>query len=338
MRQNEFKVNEIYDDGEVYRVPNPERRRSKVHEEIAGEKAPQKKTTVTRKTTVNQEEKTFVGTEYSGHCQICDKVIFKKDGTRYFVAINLLDTGHLNEEYLQGLSTGWNTLCLCPNCAAEYKYGAVSFFDFEEKVKDIIVDKNYRDYYEFAIQMQGEERILRYTPRHMISLQTALKFFTENKDKDVVDEEATETSVEVVDENVLEVVKAGDRCPKCGKSNVHNVSATVVDASGETQTIECRRCSCGKIYITKRLEKLLPPTVRYTEVDGFEPLQKRQSKTPETVAKYKTSRIVVTGKNTGVAKSSDSQEKCPYCGSTSLFGGKGMCWECYKDQMSSRFD
>ena len=26
MRQNDFKANEVYDDGEVYRVPNPERR------------------------------------------------------------------------------------------------------------------------------------------------------------------------------------------------------------------------------------------------------------------------------------------------------------------------
>ena len=160
-----------------------------------------------------------------------------------------------------------------------------------------------------------------------------LKFFAENKDKDVVDEESTETNMEGVDENVLVVVKAGDRCPKCGKSNTRNVSAAVVDAVGEAQTIECRRCSCGKIYLTKRLQKQLPPTVRYTEVDGFEPLQKRPSKTSETVAKHKAGKIIVTGKNTGVAKSNDSQAKCPYCGSTGLFADTGMCWECYKDKM-----
>lgn len=45
--------------------------------------------------------------------------------------------------------------------------------------------------------------ILRYTPRHMISLQTALKYFDENKDKDVVDEQSTEASEEVIDKNVL---------------------------------------------------------------------------------------------------------------------------------------
>ena len=69
----------------------------------------------------------------------------------------------------------------------------------------------------------------------MISLQTALKYFDENKDKDVVDEQSAEASEKVVDKNVLEIVKTGDRCPKCGKSNIHNVSATVVDVAGETQ-------------------------------------------------------------------------------------------------------
>ena len=37
----------------------------------------------------------------------------------------------------------------------------------------------------------------------MISLQTALKYFDENKDKDVVDEQSTEASEEVIDKNVL---------------------------------------------------------------------------------------------------------------------------------------
>lgn len=49
-------------------------------------------------------------------------------------------------------------------------------------------------------------------------------------------------------------------------------------------------------------------------------------------------KIIVTGKNTKAAKSNDSHVKCSYCGSVGLFGGKGMCWECYKDQMSLRCD
>lgn len=340
MRQNDFKANEVYDDGEVYRVPNPERRKSKIQEEIAQEKAPEKKSTITRKTAVNQEEKVFVGTEYSGRCQICDKVIYKKDGTRHFKAINLLDTGHLSDEYLQGLSTGWNTLCLCPNCAAEYKYGAVSFFDFEEKVRDTEVDKNYRDFYEFTIQMQGEERTIRYTPRHMISLQTALRFFAEHRDQDVVSDQGTSQESGTVLEDALVVVKSGDRCPNCGTSNIRNEKTTVIDVAGDEQIIECRKCSCGKIYLTKRLKKLLPPTVKYVEVEGIAPTPVvKPKKQPGTVAKYKGGQIYVVSKGKVSTPANDeSRQKCPQCGSIGLFGGKGMCWNCYKDMMSSRFD
>jgi hypothetical protein len=250
----------------------------------------------------------------------------------------LLDTGHLNEEYLQGLSTGWNTLCLCPNCAAEYKYGAVSFFDFEEKVREIEVDKNYRDFYEFTIQMQGEERTLRYTPRHMVSLQTALRFFAEHKEQDVVDEQEKRESAGAYEQETLIVVKSGDRCPNCGISNIKNERVKVIDISGDEQTIECRKCSCGKIYLTKRLKKLLPPTVKYVEVEGRAPVVKPR-KRQETVAKYKGGQIYVVNKGKVSSPANDeSRQKCPKCGSIGLFGGKGMCWGCYKDLMSSRFD
>ena len=338
MRQNDFKANEIYDDGEVYRVPNPERRQSKIQEEIIQEKAPEKKSIIARRTAVNQEEKVFVGTEYSGRCQICDKIIYKKDGTRHFTAINLLDTGHLTEDYLKGLSTGWNTLCLCPNCAAEYKYGAVSFFDFEEKVKEIEIDKYYRDFYEFNVQMQGENRTLRYTPRHILSLQTALKFFDEHKEQDVVNDEDP-----IIDDNVyrgetLVVVKSGDRCPDCGTSNIKNEKIIVLDSNGEHHTIECRKCACGKIYLTQRLKKLLPETIKYVEVDGIVSSVNSKKHT-ENVIKYKNQSVYGISKKKIInAVNDESKQKCPKCGNVGLFGGKGMCWDCYKDMMSSRFD
>lgn len=188
LSQNDFVAEEIIDDGEVYRVANPERRREKIINEIADEKAPLRKMAVIKRPEANSAEKHFVGNEYSGRCQICNKIIFKRDGKRYFVAINLFDTGRLSEEYLQGLSTGWNTLCFCPNCAAEYKYGAVSMLDFFDKVKQTEIDKSYSDFYEFEIKLQGETRILRYTPRHLLSLKTALELYERNKDSEQAEE------------------------------------------------------------------------------------------------------------------------------------------------------
>lgn len=184
LRENKFIANENFNDDEVYPIANPERRASKIKEEMREEKAPEKKIVVAKREEVNYKEKDFVGTEYSGRCQICDKIIYKKDGSKYYVAVNIFDTGRLEEKYLDGLSTGWNTLCLCPNCAAEYKYGAVSMFDFFDKVKKTEISNEYSDFYKFAIEMQGEKRILKYTPRHLLSLKTALEYYGENDIED----------------------------------------------------------------------------------------------------------------------------------------------------------
>ena len=188
LKKNKFVAKEIFDDGKVYAVKNPDRRSSKLEEEMASDIENDTKSVIIKRSAVNSAEKHFVGSEYSGRCQICDKTIFKKDGSRYFTAINLLDTGHLQEEYLKGLATGWNTLCLCPNCAAEFKYGAVSINNLVSEVKKIKADPNYFDYYTFDIEMQGEKRTLRYTPKHLLALQTALKFFSKNKNIDTIDE------------------------------------------------------------------------------------------------------------------------------------------------------
>lgn len=102
------------------------------------------------------------------------------------MAINMFDTSHMEQKYLNGLSTGWNTLCFCTNCADEYKYGAVSMFDFIDRVKKIEVSVLYSGFYEFEIEMQGEKRILRYTPRHLLSLKTALEYFEPNKGENQV--------------------------------------------------------------------------------------------------------------------------------------------------------
>lgn len=329
LKQNTFKANEVYDDGEVYRVPNPEHRDKILKEEISAEAAPKKKTTVTKKTAVNQEEKHFVGTEYSGRCQICDKVIFKKDGTRHFVAMNLLDTGHLEEEYLSGLSTAWNTLCFCPNCAAEFKYGAVSLFDFVEDVKGTVVDSSYSDYYEFSIEMQGEERVLRYTPRHLMALKAALEYFEESQKNGKADRESsdlTTKSHETVSTEPISIIKAGDRCPSCGVSNVKNQKIQINDINGSIQTIDARVCGCGKVYLTHKMKKNLPTSIPCIEVEGFAPVQTTKKKLP----------VKMTTNKVGTSKIAT---RCSSCGmTTSLFSNSGMCWDCYKDMMSSRFD
>ena len=124
-------------------VQNPERSKKKAEEDLDEEPADRKKkVTVQKETKPNKEEKQFLYNQYSGKCQVCSKRIIKKDGSYYFEAINLMNTSVLEEKYLAGLSLGWNSLCMCPNCAAEYQHGAVSLYDFKDKVLDLTIDKN----------------------------------------------------------------------------------------------------------------------------------------------------------------------------------------------------
>ena len=71
----------------------------------------------------NLGEKTFLASQYYGKCQICGKQIFRSNGKPYFEACNILPTNAIPDRYKHSISEGWNSLCLCPNCAAEFKYG-----------------------------------------------------------------------------------------------------------------------------------------------------------------------------------------------------------------------
>ena len=70
----------------------------------------------------NKEESVFLEQEYDGHCQICLKQIRKYNGEHYFEAINIIKFSKLPERLANSGKYGWNSLCLCPNCAAEYNY------------------------------------------------------------------------------------------------------------------------------------------------------------------------------------------------------------------------
>lgn len=159
-----------------YAVPDKQRREKSIRSEMENKTAPSKEH-LTKEQRCTKEEKMFVRQEYSGVCQICHKSIYNKAGTRIFNATNLVDTGKMNEDDIRGLSTGWNTMCLCPNCSAEYRYGPVSIVKFRDEVENTVVQENEDRFYEFDIEMQGEMRVIRYTPRHLLALQTALKFF-----------------------------------------------------------------------------------------------------------------------------------------------------------------
>ena len=133
------------------------------------------KVKVNSKKIISKEEKEFLKAEYNGKCQICNKTIIKKNGSCYFEAINILDTSQMNDKELVGLSTGWNSLCLCPNHAAEYMYGAISLYEFVEWVLNIDIQENCDEYYTYEIKLQGKKKTIKFTPKHLLAVKVALQ-------------------------------------------------------------------------------------------------------------------------------------------------------------------
>ncbi len=124
----------------------------------------------------NTEEKTFVRNEYHAHCQLCGREgILTAKGKRYFEAINIFNTGKLDDSLQIKLDLGWNTLCLCPNCAAKFKYSQLTISGLIEQVENIDVSAVQSAFIDISITLEGKPTTIRFTPNHLLALQVAIK-------------------------------------------------------------------------------------------------------------------------------------------------------------------
>ena len=130
----------------------------------------------------NEEERQFLLSEYNGVCQICGKQIIKHDGEEYFEAINVIKFSELKANLANSSKLGWNSLCLCPNCAAEYNYCSKKISSIYEQVMQTDVISDSDDPIEIRIELpQGSTKTIHYSPRHFIALKEAFKIFTKEQ-------------------------------------------------------------------------------------------------------------------------------------------------------------
>lgn len=264
--------------------------------------------------------------------------------SRHFVASSLLNTRDLDEKFLAGLSTGWNTVCLCPNCAAELKYGAVSLYNFEEKVKS--VNEDIQELWEYKIQMQGEDRSIKYTPKHILAMKEALDFFDSNNEEneEIDDSKTLGEKEEITDIKSInnanwpyEIlgIKKGDKCPICGVSNANKKIMQIYDRLGKTTIIEGRICDCGVRYLTRREYNEVIEVVVVKDVDGVEIVSSCLPKKKGKKGKISSMIIEQTAPKTVSKK---HVKICPRCGGEGIFANKGMCWICYKEEIRKNYE
>ena len=183
--QNKGQSQIQYDDdmyGKKKSVNNPEKRQEK-QEKIfrEGLKNPFQRTHSLHYTctTANQNEKVFVYSQYKGRCQMCDAPpITKYDGKPHFLAVNIVRTDDLQDALLTNLECGWNTLSLCPTCAAKYLYCAKNIDSMIEQIQQINVHPNVGEDILLTIELMGKTTNIKFTPRHFIALKAAFEAYS----------------------------------------------------------------------------------------------------------------------------------------------------------------
>lgn len=177
-REQSSEENEDDNFGEFHKPKNLDKRRLKLEKEFDDREEPQtsiKKLRFVLEKPVT-EEKIFVKNEYCSHCQICgEEGILTAKGKRYFEAINIFNTGKLDKDLQLNLGLGWNTLCLCPNCAAKFKYSQLTISSLIEQAQSINIDAAQSAFFDISISLEGKPTTIRFTPKHLLALQVAVK-------------------------------------------------------------------------------------------------------------------------------------------------------------------
>lgn len=157
-------------------VPNPERREQRLTQRIQ-ESQPSARRFSVRSSEVSSRDGSEHDTLeqwYHGHCQICGTRILKADGGSYFEAVNIVPTGRIEHEKLRGLEYCWNSMCMCPNCAAKYKYGAKNIEGMPRQVEDCCIEKGSDRRIGIKIELAGEQETVSFVPKHLLAVKAGL--------------------------------------------------------------------------------------------------------------------------------------------------------------------
>lgn len=158
-------------------VNNPRRRATNIADTIRDSQAlpVQRRAAYSTVYASSKEEKENLEQWYHGRCQICGTTIPHSNGSRYFEAINIIDTRALPDRMRGSMSLGWNSLCLCPNCAAKYRYSSKRISDLPEQIAQKEVIAGGSETIKLSIELAGRTVEIGFVPKHFIALQEGVK-------------------------------------------------------------------------------------------------------------------------------------------------------------------
>lgn len=133
--------------------------------------------------TSSKEERAVLMRWYNGKCQMCGARIIKYDKTPYFEAKNIINTQDVSWKLDKSIPLGWNSVCLCPNCAVRYSVCTKDITTLYNQIMSRKVYENQESPVQLAIQLDGGVQYIKYAPDHFRVLQEVC-LWLDKMDKD----------------------------------------------------------------------------------------------------------------------------------------------------------
>lgn len=133
--------------------------------------------------TSSKEERAVLMRWYNGKCQMCGARIIKYDKTPYFEAKNIINNQDVSWKLDKSIPLGWNSVCLCPNCAVRYSVCTKDITTLYNQIMSRKVYENQESPVQLAIQLDGGVQYIKYAPDHFRVLQEVC-LWLDKMDKD----------------------------------------------------------------------------------------------------------------------------------------------------------
>ena len=122
-----------------------------------------------------KEEKGLLYNWYRGRCQMCNTVIIGYNQAPHFIAKNIINTQDLSNSIRQTTHLAWNSLCLCPNCAAKYDVCSRDLNGLFEQIMQTEIVEGNPERIALFIELDGNRQEIRYTPQHFLTLKKVMQ-------------------------------------------------------------------------------------------------------------------------------------------------------------------
>lgn len=122
-----------------------------------------------------KEERSLLRNWYQGKCQMCNTVIIGYNQAPHFIAKNVINTQHLSASIRQTTHLAWNSLCLCPNCAAKYDVCSRDLNGLFEQIMQTEIIEGDPERIVLSIELDGKHQDIRYIPKHFLALKKVMQ-------------------------------------------------------------------------------------------------------------------------------------------------------------------